>query len=132
MSVPIFVEKLVFDRLTADADLTALVGNRVYPLVIPQGSKLPCVVYHRIYSAPANQLCGYDLEQVALQITAFALTYAEVKATALRIRAIMAPTPLNGEFSGDSEFYDFESKVFSNSAEFICAQEGGFSYGLTV
>lgn len=41
--------KSIYSILTANASITALVGTKIYPLVIPEGTTLPCIVYERSY-----------------------------------------------------------------------------------
>lgn len=40
-------EELLFAALTADAGVTALVGTRIYPELVPQEQEPPCVAYSR-------------------------------------------------------------------------------------
>lgn len=68
-------EKIAYALLSGHAPLTALVGDRIYPLVIPEAARLPAVVYSvqgereaRLLSAPSA--------------TSNALTFAQVRITA--------------------------------------------------
>lgn len=43
-------------RLIADATMTGLVGNRIYPGRAPQKTAMPYIVYHRISTVRAATL----------------------------------------------------------------------------
>lgn len=70
--------------LTADAGVSALVGTRVYPLVIPdqvfdEATKRPCLVYGRQTVDPRKTFC----ETIALRRSTFAVDcYAKTMAVA--------------------------------------------------
>lgn len=129
MKEPVFIEQAIKAALLEDAELAALLGDKIFPVVIPQGVKLPCAVYQRSYSQPEMTLLGYQSEQVTMQVTAFSFTYAEAKAIALRIRAAMAGAEFKGVFVSDRDDYDPDSQVYITSAEYICEQTGGYCHG---
>lgn len=77
------IGETIFSTLTGDAAVSAIVGTRVYPLVIPQGGDLPAVTYQRIYGAPINDLAGAgELVRARVQVDCWATTYASVRALA--------------------------------------------------
>lgn len=39
------IGKYIFSVLSADAAVSALVGNRIHPVFVPQGATFPCVAY---------------------------------------------------------------------------------------
>lgn len=139
MSIPAWIESTVYGALTADPEFGALLkledkhgkiaGYKIYPLFIPQGVKLPAVVYQRTFSNPEMTLLGYSSEQVVMQVAAFSMNYDEIKIMAGRIRAVMATAPFRGIFRGDSDQYNPEGGSYVNSAEYICEQTGGYCHG---
>jgi hypothetical protein len=42
------IEEVLFTRLSAHGGLTALVGTRIYPVIMPQGATKPAVTYQLI------------------------------------------------------------------------------------
>ena len=63
------VESALYDHLTADAALTALVSNRIYPTVAPQNVTLPYVTFNVIAGEhERHALAGAGLAQVSVQI----------------------------------------------------------------
>ena len=65
----------IYEILNNDAALTALIGNKIFPLVADQGVDLPFVNYH-ISEDPKYSKEG-KLE-VIVTVTSFAKTYTEV------------------------------------------------------
>jgi hypothetical protein len=62
-------DAVLFDRLNDDVALTALVGSRVYPGLVPMGESLPAIAYTPI-SRPRTVAFGADTgpEQPRFQI----------------------------------------------------------------
>ena len=93
MASAVDFEIVLLRTLREDAGLSALVGNKVFALVIPQGTKLPCITFQRIGGMPANTLSGHSgLEEIDLQIDVWARDYDEAKAIAKAVRAAMPPS----------------------------------------
>ena len=98
MASAVDFEIILLRTLKADPGLSELVGNNVFALFIPQGTKLPCITFQRIGGSPANTLSGASgLEEIDLQIDVWAKNYGEAKAIAKAVRAAMPP---NGEVFG--------------------------------
>ena len=93
MASAVDFETALLRTLREDAGLSALVGNKVFPLAIPAGNYLPCVTFQRIGGMPANTLSGHSgLEEIDLQIDVYAKNYGEAKAVAKAVRAAMPPS----------------------------------------
>lgn len=76
------------------AALAALAGGRVYPLLRPQGSGLPAVVYQRVATAPGLALAGNTgLDAVRVQVSCWAAGYAAARALAESARAALLAEP---------------------------------------
>lgn len=129
MAEPVYIEKAVAAALKASADVAAICAGRIYPSKIPQGTKLPAVVYQRTYSSPDYTLCGYGSEAVVLMINSFALTFDEAKKLALAVRSTMAPAPLNSILRNEVDLYEEGAGAHCISAEYLVQQYGGYCYG---
>ncbi len=76
--------------LVAQPAVSALLGNRLYPLVLPQNGRLPAATYQRV-SGERN----YDLDgstgpkRVTLQLDSWAEDYAGAKALAAAIESVL-------------------------------------------
>lgn len=82
-----YVEDAIQAALAGNADIVALCGGRVYPLQIPQGKRLPAVVYQRVATSPDTTLQGYQSESVTIMVNSFALKFGDAKALAKAARA---------------------------------------------
>lgn len=102
-------ESLLSDHLLADTGIAAIVGNKVFALVIPEGTVLPCLSFQRLSGQPANTLSGHSgLEAITVQIDAWGRTYSETKELAKAVRAAM---PAQGAVWGahlmeDQDFFE--------------------------
>lgn len=114
-------EKALLRTLREDAGLYALVGNKVFALLVPPGTTLPCVSFQRLGGRPANTLAGASgLEEIDLLIDAWARDYHEAKAIARAVRAAM---PANGPRFGahlieDQDLYEDGTNYFRVSMEY--------------
>lgn len=121
MASAVDFEIILLRTLKADPGLSELVGNNVFALIIPQGTKLPCITFQRIGGMPANTLSGHSgLEEIDLQIDVWARDYDEAKAIAKAVRAAM---PSSGpRFSAhlieDQDLYEDGTNYFRVSMEF--------------
>ena len=114
-------EIVLLRTLREDAGLSALVGNKVFALVIPQGTKLPCITFQRIGGMPANTLSGHSgLEEIDLQIDVWARDYDEAKAIAKAVRSAMPPSGprFSAHLIEDQDLYEDGTNYFRVSMEF--------------
>jgi len=79
-------ERATKEILLTNSAVFALVGPRIYPVVIPEGSEYPCISYQRIdgshITAPLLALADPGAGAARLQITAWGKTYESAKAVA--------------------------------------------------
>lgn len=129
MAAPIYIEQAVAAALKASPDVSAVCAGKVFPLKIPQGTKLPAVVYQRTYSSPDYTLSGYTSEGVVLMVNSFALTYGAAKDLALAVRSVLAAAPLNAILRNETDLHEEDADVFCVSAEYLCQQTGGYCHG---
>ena len=114
-------EIVLLRTLREDAGLSALVGNKVFALVIPQGTKLPCITFQRIGGMPANTLSGHSgLEEIDLQIDVWARDYDEAKAIAKAVRFAMPPSGqrFSAHLIEDQDLYEDGTNYFRVNMEF--------------
>ena len=118
MASAVDFEIVLLRTLREDAGLSALVGNKVFALVIPQGTKLPCITFQRIGGMPANTLSG--LEEIDLQIDVWARDYDEAKAIAKAVRFAMPPSGqrFSAHLIEDQDLYEDGTNYFRVNMEF--------------
>ena len=121
MASAVDFEIVLLRTLREAAGLSALVGNKVFALVIPQGTKLPCITFQRIGGMPANTLSGHSgLEEIDLQIDVWARDYDEAKAIAKAVRAAMPPSGprFSAHLIEDQDLYEDGTNYFRVNMEF--------------
>ncbi len=84
------IEKALYAAITGWPYLAGLIGDRIFPVVVPEDSDLPAVAYQRV-SGP--RLLGHagalGVGEARIQVTAIAETYAEAKQVTGGIRDLL-------------------------------------------
>ena len=124
-------EKVVYDLLTGSEAVTALVGLKIYPGLIPQNTTMPAVSYELISSVdipPINAQASGVILRSRVQVSALARTYAEVKTIQEAIRrallfksGLIAGVQVNAitrELIGSDE-RDDESGLYMQGVDFL-------------
>lgn len=120
--------KAINALLSADADVSAIVGDRIYPQIAAQGASFPFVVYVLQDTSPSDTKSGVStLDEVRYDIVVASETYAEASDLTNKIRAVL--DRYSGTVSGvviDSiQFIDLdadndpETETFLTSSEYI-------------
>jgi hypothetical protein len=113
------LEAKIYALLSADAGVLALVSTRVYPVVAPQGTTLPYVVYQRISSGREYALDGYcGLENSRMQVDVYADTEKEAWAVADAVTTAMRGSTTFA-VSGDDPKVLEEGGAFRVSNDFV-------------
>lgn len=125
----LYIEQAVAAALTASAEVTALVSDRVYPLKLPQEATLPAVTYQRTDSSPDYTLHGYGSESVTLTLNSFGPTYGEAKELAIAVRGVMTTAPFKAMVRKEADLTDENIEYPCVSTEYLVQQSGGQYYG---
>ena len=81
------IEEAVYAQTVGYDEVTALIGARCYPLVVPQDAAMPAIAYQRISGSPRRSHSGFSgLSETRFQLTCEADTYAQAKALAQAVR----------------------------------------------
>ena len=108
------IEQDVHAALAGHAGLTALVGDRIYPVVLPEGVSYPAVRYQRIGGGPLQHTGGDSgLENARIQIDVWAKRYAQAKDTAEQVRAaIRTATAFKAVSVAEVDGYEDDTRTF--------------------
>ena len=100
--------------------LRGLVSDRVYPLQMPQLPTLPAIVYTRIANTPQNVIYGRPtLDQVRIQIDAYATTYKGAKDLAQSIRdAMETSATFSATLQTDDDFFQTDTDLYRVSSDY--------------
>lgn len=85
------LEEVIESTLTANAGLAALIGARLYPVLLPQRPTLPAVTYQRIstLTIPTRDEHHASLERPRFQFGVWAASYASARAVAQVLRVAL-------------------------------------------
>ncbi len=81
------MEEAIIQRLLDTSGVSALVGARVFPGAVPQGSPMPAVVINNISGGPLYADDGeVGLDERRIQIDCWAATYSGAKLLARQVQ----------------------------------------------
>lgn len=101
--------------------LLTSVTTKVYPLVAPQGTQYPYVLYGMVSSDPSDTKDGDKLDTYMYQVTAIAEKYSEAEALAASIISVVdRHADVTNKidkfiFAGQDESFDEEEQVYIRS-----------------
>jgi len=124
------VGKAIFSILTTDAEVSAIVGAKVYPRTAPQGVVIPYVVYSIISVTPTDTKDRPSpVDAIRVQIDCYTRTYlgGETLHGAVRdaidayeIGATVAGVKLDGiKYETENDTIDEDVDIFRRSADYI-------------
>lgn len=100
------------------AQIAALAGDRIYPILRPQDAALPAVTYSHVFGRPSNSLDGYTsgLQRFLMQIDCWAKSYSDVIALAQAVRdrmntsaatfsTVITEYPLIDDYESDTKLF---------------------------
>lgn len=99
-------ETTIYSILVADGNITGLVSTRIYPILAPQNTTNPYIVYRRISGVSINALEGeLGTTEGRFQIDAYSTSYAEAKTLAGYVKAALkASSSVRGALISDVDF----------------------------
>ena len=114
------LEELIHRALTMGSPQTDA-GDRVYPIIAPEGSQLPRLTYTRVSTTPVNSLQGHaGLDQATFQIDCWARTNLGCVTLARQVREAMKGQPFKATPTSQYDGMEPEPKVYRHTVEFAC------------
>jgi len=108
-------EESLVSRLQTDPTVSALVGDRIYPVNQVDSANFPLIVYQRISTVPFPVLVGTtEIQSARIQISAWAKTYSETKTLSTAIKSVLdgnSKTVLSNEADRFDEDVDINYAV---------------------
>jgi hypothetical protein len=118
----------VFGLLSRAAGLAALVGDRIYPDVMPDNPAYPCVTYQKMGGSSARGAIGDPpLMRAEFQVSSWAKSRPSAAAIAGQVRAAMdrvRKTTVAGVaiddcfYDGDDDLFDNDTRTYFNHMNF--------------
>lgn len=118
--------KAIHELLTSDVDVSAIVGDRVFPQIAAQGASFPFVVYVLQDTSPSDTKSGVStLDEVRYDIVVASETYAQASDLTNKIRTVL--DRYSGTVSGvviDSiQFIDLDADNDPDTETFLTSSE---------
>lgn len=120
--------KNLINYLLADSALTTLVGNRIYAVLVEEGTSYPCIRYLLVSSStPDLALGGAAIFYDRLQFDGIGLTYGDAVAIRDRLCALLGAwkqsfsdgtNVLGSYLLQQQDFFDDGARTFSAMAEY--------------
>lgn len=83
-------EAVLRAALVANANVTAMVGTRVYPLLAPKTASLPFITWRRAGISREHTLAGpMGMPNVSVEMQTFAATYEDARELSDRVRLVL-------------------------------------------
>tara|TARA_R110000822_G_scaffold187542_2_gene326309 strand:+ start:494 stop:904 length:411 start_codon:yes stop_codon:yes gene_type:complete len=109
----------IYNILSTTANISSLVGNRIFPNVAAQTTAFPFIIYDVTGVQPTNTKDGVStLDTNDIMISVYSNTYSEASSLAQLVRIAMDRLPTNvyaGENIQSSEFQGYND-IFDNSS----------------
>jgi len=112
------IGEAIYGRLNGYAGLTALSSARIYPIVAPQGAKLPFVTFQQI-SGPRVHAMSHDpgLTYPRYQVSAWSTKYSNCLAMAKQIRLALQDWTSTTTLNIQRVFHDGEVDLSDNDPQ---------------
>ena len=116
------IQETIYTLLTSDEVLAELVGDRVYPLIIPsqvydQATKRPCIVYQEDGLDRSRTFCGtIALQQGTFAFDCYARRYHDAHEVATALRELLT------DYEGGS----IDTVIFRNQFDALDLEPGLF------
>lgn len=111
------IAEYIFSTLSANVDVIAVFGDRIFPVIAPEGTAAPYCVFQRVVTVPNEAHDGAQprLDESLYQFTIVGETFTQVEDGENAIRATLEQgTPENGAtlIQDSRETFDEEAKLF--------------------
>lgn len=113
------VETDFYSAITGDGTISALIGTRLYPAILPDDVTFPAMVYTVISDVPTGS--GICL-QSRVQVDCYAVSYATVKAMRDAVLALNKTT-VSWSYVGGSDFYEDDSELYRQEMDILVSHE---------
>lgn len=126
------VGKAIYDILSNDTDVAAVVNDRIYPNIVGQTKTLPFISYQKISTLPANTKTGESLsEMYRVQVSSFAKEHDAAVELAKKVRNALDQVTGNyyptgyaikvtdSFFDGEIDLYDSAAVAFEVAQDYM-------------
>lgn len=101
------VGRLIYSLLNGDSDLTSLVGNKIYPIIVEKETTYPFIVYKRANIIPEYTKDYHLKDSVIMDIVCVSNNYSESVDVVSKVRKVLE----------DKKYEDIESITVKSADE---------------
>jgi len=94
----------IFNLLSQNTSIAALIGSRIYPVLLPEDPTLPAMTYHTIGGASMPTLSTSGQQRMRMEFDCWGATYDD--AATLRVTLIAALNGYRGTLSDGTTVLD--------------------------
>jgi len=123
------IENGLFNLLSNEPTISALVSDRIYPVLIPENPTMPLITYQIVGGTSKSTLDGTGTQKLRIQIDAWAtdayITAATIRAAVTKFLANQVVTLSDGTFAtfiliSPIDFYSGGDEAFRAMVEVYC------------
>lgn len=113
------IEQTLHALISSDERFVSVADDRLSPGLLSEQSSLPAATYQVISKRYLYALDGrIDLTKARIQIDTWAKTYAQAKALAAAITAILDDSTLDAQLLSSTDLYEHEAQLYRVMTEF--------------
>lgn len=121
------IDEALRNRLINDANVTALVAQRIYLIRAPQGATMPCLTFQKIDTVPTHAYATTSrLENSRFQFDSWAKTPSESKSLADKVKSsldgyigvILGVTIYGILLATEIDYYEQDAELFRVGMDF--------------
>jgi hypothetical protein len=122
------IEEMIYSRLTATTALTDLVSTRIYPLVRPQDSVIPSVVYWRVSNPIIFAMSTSDeISTPRFQFDCYGASFSATRSVARQVKKAIdrwgtstgTPVVIRSDVVNEMDDYDSDLSEYQSIVEAI-------------
>lgn len=103
------------------AAIGAVVADRIYPLIRPQGAVVPAITYQRLSGVPQTDLDGLDgsLFEIRCQIDCYSESFVTSRGLAELVRARLqtAAATFSAIVNLDQDFFEEDTRLYRTALD---------------
>ena len=112
------IGKAIYNILTNNSNVFAIVGNRIFPNVAPQTTQFPFIIYNVVKADPSNTKDGVStLDVISCMISCYSETYSDCTDLSKKVRISL--DRLSGTYASEKiqsiEFTDYND-IFDDTS----------------
>ena len=112
------IGKAIYNILTNNSNVFAIVGNRIFPNVAPQTTQFPFIIYNVVKADPSNTKDGVStLDVISCMISCYSETYSDCTDLSKKVRISL--DRLSGTYDSEKiqsiEFTDYND-IFDDTS----------------